>query len=75
MWHRGNESDYKHEDEGPIPALLSGFRIWHCRELWCRLQTRLRSGVAVAPIRPQAWEPPYAMVRPFKKKKKSTKDK
>ena len=29
-------------------ALLSGLRIWHCRELWCRLQARLRSGVAVA---------------------------
>ena len=49
-------------------ALLSGLRIWHCRQLWCRLQTRLRSHVAVAlgklaataPIRPLAWEPPYA---------------
>ena len=25
-----------HEDAGSIPALLSGLRIWHCRELWCR---------------------------------------
>jgi len=29
-------------------ALLSGLRIWHCRELWCRSQKRLRSRVAVA---------------------------
>ena len=29
-------------------ALLSGLRIWHCHELWCRSQTWLRSGVAVA---------------------------
>ena len=29
-------------------ASLSGLRIWHRRELWCRLQTRLGSGVAVA---------------------------
>ena len=29
-------------------ALLSGLRIWCCRELWCRLQTRLRYCIAVA---------------------------
>ena len=29
-------------------ALLSGLRIWHCHELWCRSQTWLRSNVAVA---------------------------
>ena len=29
-------------------ASLSGLRIWYCHELWCRLQLRLRSGVAVA---------------------------
>ena len=29
-------------------ASLSGLRIWHCHALWCRLQTRLRSGIAVA---------------------------
>ena len=29
-------------------ALLSGFRIRHRHELWCRSQTRLGSGVAVA---------------------------
>ena len=31
-------------------ALLSGLRIWHCGELWCRLQTRLGSGIAVAVV-------------------------
>ena len=30
------------------PAFISGLRIWHRRELWCRSQMRLRSGVAVA---------------------------
>ena len=29
-------------------ALLSGLRIWHSHELWCRSQMRLRSSVAVA---------------------------
>ena len=28
-------------------VLLSGLRIWHCRELWCRPQVRLRSHVAM----------------------------
>ena len=28
--------------------LLRGLTIWHCRELWCRSQTRLGSRVAVA---------------------------
>ena len=53
-------------------ALLSGLRIWCCRELWCRSQCGLglallwlwRRLVATAPIRPLAWEPPYAMVWP-----------
>ena len=31
-------------------ALLSGWRILRCRELWCRSQTWLRSGVAVAVV-------------------------
>ena len=29
-------------------ALLSGLRVQHCREQWCRWQTRLGSSVAVA---------------------------
>ena len=43
-------------------ALLSGLRIQHCCELWCRSETWLRSVIAIAtaPIRPLAWESPYA---------------
>ena len=36
------------EDVGVIPASISGLRIQYFRELWCRAQTRLRFGVAVA---------------------------
>ena len=31
-------------------ASLSGLRIQRCRELWCRSQSRLGSGVAVAVV-------------------------
>ena len=31
-------------------ASLSGSRIQHCHELWCRWQTQLGSGVAVAVV-------------------------
>ena len=43
-------------------ASLSRLRIRRCHELWCRSQTQLGSGiaVAVAPIGPLAWESPYA---------------
>ena len=44
-------------------ALLSGLRIWHCCELWCR-------PVATAPIGPLAWEPPYAAGVALEEKKK-----
>ena len=27
---------------------LSGLGIWHCHELWCRSEARLRSGIAVS---------------------------
>ena len=46
-------------------GLLSGLRIQHCCELWCRLS-------ATAPIRPLAWEPPYAAGCGPKKDKKQT---
>ena len=36
------------EDAGLIPGLAQGVRIWHCLELWYRLQTWLGSPVAVA---------------------------
>ena len=29
-------------------ALPNGLKIWHCHELWCGLQTWLRSVIAVA---------------------------
>ena len=62
-------------------ALLSGLRIRHCCELWCRLQTRLRSGIAVAlallwlwhrlaataPVRPLSWEPPEKKKKDYKR--------
>ena len=37
-----------HEVAGSVPALACGLTIRRCRELWCRLQTRLGSRVAVA---------------------------
>ena len=37
-----------YEVVGLIPGLAQWLRIWHCRELWCRLQTWLGSYVAVA---------------------------
>ena len=46
----------------PSLASLSGLRIQHCCELWCR-------PVAVAPIRPLAWEPPYAASTALKRQK------
>ena len=48
-------------------ASLSGLRILRCHELWCSLQRQLGSGVAVAPIKPPAWEPPYATGAALKK--------
>ena len=41
-------------------AWLSGLRIRPSRELWCR-------PAAVDPIRPLAWEPPYAADAALKK--------
>ena len=61
-------------------ALLSGLRIWRCCELWCRLQTQLRSCIAVAlantdPISPLAWEPPCAVGAALEKTKRQKKKK
>ena len=36
-------------------ASRSGLRIWHCHKLWCRLQTWLRSCVAVAMVQASSY--------------------
>ena len=62
--------------------LLSGLRIWRCHELWCRSQMRLDPAllwlwhrpVATAPIRPLAWEPPYASGAAQEKAKRQKKN-
>ena len=69
-----------HEVVGLIPGLISGLRIWLCCELWCGSKTRLGSSVAVAlaataPIRPLAWEPPYAEDAALEKTKRQKKKK
>ena len=64
-------------------AFLSGLRIWCCRQLWRRWQTRLGSGVAVAVVQAgscssdstSAWELPYAAGVALKSKKKKKKKK
>ena len=51
-------------------ASLSGLRIQHCHELWCRSQTWLRlwcRPAAIAWIRSQAWELPHASDQALKK--------
>ena len=39
-----------HEDAGStqVAGSLSGLRIWHCHELWCRSQMQFGSHIAVA---------------------------
>ena len=66
-----------HEVVGLIPG-LSGLRVWHCHELWCRSQTWLRADLvllwlwhrpaAVDLIQLLAWEPPYGVGAALKKK-------
>ena len=48
-------------------ASLSGLRIQHCCELWCR-------PAAAAPIRPLAWELPYAEGAALEKTKTKNKN-
>ena len=65
------------------PVLLSGLRLQHCRELWCRLQMQLGSRVAVSTMQASnccsnltlAWQLPYASdvtLKRQRKKKKNT---
>ena len=64
-------------------ASLSGSRIRRYRELWCGLQTRLGSHIAVAVVQAGgyssdstlAWEPPYALGAALKSKKQKEKKK
>ena len=61
-------------------ASLSRLRIWHWHELWCRLQTGLRSCVAmlwhrlaaIAPIPPLAWAPPFVVSVALKRQSSSS---
>ena len=50
LWLNGNESNTIHGDAGLIPGLSQWVKIWCCGELWCRSQTQLRSGIAVAVV-------------------------
>ena len=59
-------------------ASLNELKIQRGHKLWCRLQMRFRSCIAVtvasaraaAPFQPLAWEPPCATGAAVKKKKK-----
>ena len=67
-----------HEVVGSIPGLAQWVRILGCHELWCRLQTWLRSQVVVLVVRrsavtligPLAWESPYAVGAALESQKK-----
>ena len=80
--HGAVEMNPTRNHEAPVRSLasLSGLKIWHFCEVWCRSQTRLRSGMAVAvaaidPIRSLAWEPAVgAALKRQKDKKKKDKE-
>ena len=53
-----------HEVSGLIPGLAQWVKDPVLRELWC-------GQAAIAPIRPLAWEPPYAVSAALKDKTKN----
>ena len=52
-------------------ASLRGSGIWHCCEMWGRSQVQPGSFIAVAMIRPLAWELPYVAGVALKSKKQN----
>ena len=65
-WHSGNNPTRNHEVAGLIPGLTQWVKDLALLWFWHR-------PAAVAPIRPLAWEPPYAMGAALKSKKRKMK--